>query len=261
MQTTKPLILITNDDSIVAPGIRNLVEAARKFGEVVVVAPDSPQSAKGHAITINEILRIQKVDVFEGIESYTCSGTPVDCVKMAKHTVLKGRTIDLCISGINHGSNASVNIMYSGTMSAAMEAAMEGIKAIGFSLCDFSFEADFTATRHYASQMIAWALENNMDECKLLNVNIPKLPLSEIKGVKVCRQAEAKWSEDFLENTDPTGKKYYWLTGKFNCDDRAHDTDIWALDNGYISIVPCHHDLTQHKALNYYKTLEINILS
>jgi 5'-nucleotidase len=256
----RPLILITNDDSIVAPGIRNLVEAAKQFGEVVVVAPDSPQSAKGHAITISQILRINKVDVFDGVESYTCSGTPVDCVKMAKHTVLKGRMIDLCISGINHGSNASVNIMYSGTMSAAMEAAMEGIKAIGFSLCDFSFEADFSATQHFAKQFIDWALNHDMNDSKLLNVNIPKLPLAEIKGVKVCRQAEAHWKEEFIEGIDPTGKPYYWLTGKFHCDDKDTDTDIWALENGYVSVVPCQYDLTNYNAIKYYKNLEINIL-
>jgi 5'-nucleotidase len=256
----RPLILITNDDSIVAPGIRNLVEAAKQFGEVVVVAPDSPQSAKGHAITINQILRINKVDVFEEVESYTCSGTPVDCVKMAKHTVLKGRMIDLCISGINHGSNASVNIMYSGTMSAAMEAAMEGIKAIGFSLCDFSFEADFSASKHFAKQFIHWALNHDMTHNKLINVNIPKLPLEEIKGVKVCRQARAHWKEEFMEGIDPTGKPYYWLTGKFHCEDKDSDTDIWALENGYVSIVPCQYDLTDYEALNYYKDLEINIL-
>jgi 5'-nucleotidase len=256
MEEKRLLILVTNDDGIVAPGIRNLVAVAKEFGEVVVVAPDSPQSAKGHAITIHDILRINKVEVFEGVDSYSCSGTPVDCVKMAKHTILKGRQIDLCISGINHGSNASVNIIYSGTMSAAMEASMEGIKAIGFSLCDFSFSADFTAAQHVVRQMIQWALNNEMLDSKLLNVNIPKLPLEEIKGIKVCRQAEARWAEDFLENKDPNGRHYYWLTGKFFCDDRHHDTDIWALDNGYVSVVPCHHDLTHYAAMKSYQDIE-----
>lgn len=255
-ENKRPLILVTNDDGIIAPGICNLVEVAKEFGEVIVVAPDSPQSAKGHAITIHDILRINRVELFEGVESYSCSGTPVDCVKMAKHTVLKGRNIDLCVSGINHGSNASTNILYSGTMSAAMEASIEGIKAIGFSLCDFAFEADFCASKHYVRHLIEWALNHNMDDCKLLNVNIPKLPLAEIKGIRVCRQAEARWEEDFLENNDPSRRPYYWLTGKFICDDRSEDTDIWALDNHYVSVVPCHHDLTHYKAMQMYKTLE-----
>jgi 5'-nucleotidase len=258
MKAVRPLILVTNDDGIIAPGIRNLVEIAKEFGEVIVVAPDTPQSAKGHAITIHDIIRVNKVQVFDGVESYSCSGTPVDCVKMAKHTLLKGRQIDLCISGINHGSNASVNIIYSGTMSAAMEASMEGIKAIGFSLCDFSFEADFSAARYYIWKLIGWALNTDMNSCKLLNVNIPKLPFDSIKGIKICRQAEARWQEDFLENKDPNGRNYYWLSGKFVCDDRDNDTDIWALDEGYVSVVPCHHDLTHYGALESYKHVEYN---
>jgi 5'-nucleotidase len=247
-----PLILITNDDGIFAPGIRHLVNIAKAYGEVVVVAPDSPQSGKGHAITINEILRVNKVSQFADIESYTCTGTPVDCVKMAKHTVLKGRKIDLCLSGINHGSNASVNIIYSGTMSAAMEAAMEGIKAIGFSLDDFSFDADFSVATPYVKQLIEWALANDMNASKLLNVNIPRLAAEDIKGLKWCRQAHGRWSENFIENQDPHRRPYYWLTGKFHCEDRGLDTDIGALEAGYVSVVPCMYDLTDFKALATY---------
>lgn len=254
--TPQPLILVTNDDGVFAPGIKNLVSVAREFGEVIVVAPDSPQSAKGHAITVHDMLRINRVADLQGVETYACTGTPVDCVKMAKHTVLKGRTIDLCLSGINHGSNASVNIIYSGTMSAAMEAAMEGIKAIGFSLCDFSFEADFTAARHYVRQMIQWVLSNDMQATKLLNVNIPKLPLEEIKGVRIARQSMGRWSEDFIQHHDPMQQPYYWLTGKFYCDDKGEGTDIWALDNGYVSVVPCQFDLTHHQAIEAYKSIE-----
>lgn len=257
MNAARPLILVTNDDGIVAPGIRHLVEIASEFGEVVVVAPDTPQSAKGHAITIHDIIRVNKVQVFDGIESYSCSGTPVDCVKMAKHTLLKDRKIDLCLSGINHGSNASVNIIYSGTMSAAMEASMEGIKAIGFSLCSFSFEADFTAARYFVWKLVGWALNNDMKDCKLLNVNIPAIPLEKVLGIRVCRQAEARWREEFVENTDPNGRNYFWLTGKFVCDDRDHDTDVRALDEGYVSVVPCHHDLTHYGAIETYKHIEL----
>jgi 5'-nucleotidase len=249
----RPLILVTNDDGITAAGIRNLVEVAKAFGEVVVVAPNSPQSAKGHGITIIEPLHLYKSSIFEGVESYECSGTPVDCVKLAKQVVLKNRTITLCLSGINHGSNASANIIYSGTMAAALEASLEGIKSIGFSYCDHTYQPDFSAAKVFVEKMIRFALESDMKECRLLNVNIPRLPLEKIKGIKVCRQANARWTEEFLENKDPYGKSYYWLTGKFINEDNAEDTDEWALENGYVSLVPCMHDFTAHKSINYYE--------
>ncbi|MEL6867077.1 MAG: 5'/3'-nucleotidase SurE [Bacteroidota bacterium] len=258
----KPLILVTNDDGIVAPGLKALVEVAKEFGEVVVVAPDSPQSAKGHAITISVPLRLRKVNVFEGIEAYECSGTPVDCVKLAKHYVLKDREVALCVSGINHGSNASINILYSGTMSAAMEASLEGINSIGFSLLDFSFSANFEHSKDFIRKIMAYVLEHGIPNSHLLNVNIPKLTKEEIKGIRVCRQADARWAEEFVEAEDPHGQKYYWLTGKFVNNDLGEDTDIWALKNGYISVVPSGHDLTSYKAipslsaLNFSSTLQ-----
>lgn len=245
----RPLILVTNDDGITAPGIRALVEAASKLGEVIVVAPDSPQSAKGHAITINDPLRLNKTKIFDGIEAWECTGTPVDCVKLARHVVLKGRKIDLCVSGINHGSNASINIIYSGTMSAAMEASIEGIDSIGFSLLDYSLEADFGPASHWAEKIMAWTLQNRLPGAKLLNVNFPKLPLADLRGVRVCRQAEGRWDETFQEGRTPTGQPYWWLTGKFICADKGEDTDIWALENGFISIVPSMHDLTDHRSI------------
>ncbi len=251
----KPLILVTNDDGMFAPGIKALVAVAKKIGEVVVVAPNSPQSAKGHAITLSDPLRLNKVDVFEGVEAYECSGTPVDCVKLAKHVILKDRTPDLCVSGINHGSNASINIIYSGTMSAAMEAALEGIPSIGFSLLDYRFEADFEPAQHFAKQVIRYVLDTGLKSCNLLNVNIPKLSLAEIKGIKVARQANARWQEEFVESTDPSGRKYYWLTGKFINEDTGADTDIWALENGFVSVVPCGHDLTIYPAIYEMKLL------
>lgn len=253
----KPLILVTNDDGIGAPGIRALIEVAQQFGEVLVVAPDSPQSGQGHAITLEHPLRLYKVDLFEGIDSYECSGTPVDCVKMAKHVLVKDRQIDLCISGINHGSNSSINIIYSGTMSAAMEASIEKIPSIGFSLLDYRMDADFTAAKHYAAEIIKLVLELGMQNTLLLNVNIPKLPLSEIKGRRICRQAEGHWAEEFIPNTDPTGRPYYWLSGKFTCEDAGEDTDIWALNNGYVSIVPSMHDLTAYAAIPAMKYLDL----
>ncbi len=247
---------MTNDDGIVAPGIRALVEVAARLGEVVVVAPDSPQSGKGHAITIHDPLRLKKVKVFDGIEAWECSGTPVDCVKLAKHVALKDRQIDLCVSGINHGSNASINIIYSGTLSAAMEAALEGIQSIGFSLLDFSFDADFEAAKYWVERIMRYTLQNPIQHGNLLNVNIPRLPLQEIKGARVCRQAEARWVEKFLEARDPSGQPYYWLTGEFISQDKAEDTDIWALENQYISVVPAMHDLTNYKSIPALKTLE-----
>ncbi len=254
----KPLILVTNDDGMFAPGIKALIEVVRELGEVVVIAPNSPQSGKGHAITIHDPIRLHKVDVFEGIEAYECSGTPVDCVKLAKSVVLKGRQTDLCVSGINHGSNASINIIYSGTMSAAMEASLEGIDSIGFSLLDFSFEADFEASKVIARKIITHILEHGMQNGNLLNVNIPRIPLKEIKGIKVCKQAEARWTEEFAEAIDPRGEKYYWLTGTFNSEEKDENTDIWALQNGFVSVVPSSHDLTNYDAIEGLKGLEEN---
>lgn len=252
----KPLILVTNDDGIVAPGIRALVDVASQLGEVVVVAPDSPQSGKGHAITIHDPLRLKHVRVFPGIEAWECSGTPVDCVKLAKHVVLKNRQIDLCVSGINHGSNASINILYSGTLSAAMEASLEGIPSIGFSLLDYSFEADFEPGKRWIKQIVQFSLGQAFPAGKLLNVNIPKLPAEALRGIRICRQADARWVEEFIEGRDPNNQPYYWLTGKFVNDDNDNDTDVWALENGYISVVPSMHDLTDYAGMERMRKLE-----
>lgn len=253
----RPLILVTNDDGINAPGIRNLVQVAKKLGEVIVVAPDSPQSGMGHAITISKPLRLNKVDVFEGVMAYECTGTPVDCVKLAKNVLLKDREIDLCVSGINHGSNASINIIYSGTLSAAMEASLEKIPSIGFSLLDYSFDANFKEGLPFVQQIMEYVLENGIEVGSLLNVNIPAVPESAIKGIKVCRQADARWVEEFVEAKDPRGVPYYWMTGSFvNDEAESEDTDIWALAHNYISVVPSMHDLTNYHAVEEMKPLE-----
>lgn len=242
----KPLILITNDDGITAPGIRALVEACQGLGDLVVVAPDSPQSGMGHAITITKPLRVYASKVFdEPVVSYQCSGTPADCVKLSKDKILH-RMPDLVVSGINHGSNASINVIYSGTMSAAVEAAIEGIPAIGFSLLDFSMEADFSFCIPYVRKLITETLQNGLPKGTLLNVNFPKTPT--FKGVKICRQAIAKWEEEFDERRDPNGRQYFWLTGKFVNYDQGTDTDEWALANDYISVVPVTYDLTAYSA-------------
>jgi 5'-nucleotidase len=242
----QPTILITNDDGITAPGIRNLVEAVKDLGKIIVVAPDKAQSGMGHAITIGHPLRMNKVDIFEGIEAWQITGTPVDCVKLAVDKILHGKP-DLCLSGINHGANHSINVIYSGTMSAAMEASIESIPSIGFSLLDYSYEADFTTARHYVRQIVSSLITKKLDKHFLLNVNIPSVALELVKGVKVCRQAYAKYQEDFEERKDPHGKKYYWLTGEFLNFDKGKDTDVWALNNNYVSVVPVQFDLTNYK--------------
>ena len=244
----RPLILVTNDDGIFAKGIRSLIEVAKEFGDVYVVAPDKPQSGMGHAITIHEILRLNKVSLDPDVVEYSCSGTPVDSVKLAIYRVLKRRP-DLLLSGINHGANNSINVIYSGTMSAAVEGAVEGIPSIGFSLLDHDADADFDASKKIARKVIANALENGIPEDTCLNVNIPKVPYEEIKGIKVCRQAKAYWEDDFEPRKDPSGKPYFWVTGEFVNHDNGEDTDVWALENNFVSLVPVQYDLTAHHAM------------
>lgn len=251
-----PLILITNDDGVYAPGIKALSEIASQYGEIVVVAPDKPQSGMGHAITINSTLRLQKSNYHHASMEFACSGTPVDCVKMAVNNILKQKP-DLVLSGINHGSNSSINVIYSGTMSAAVEGALEGSPSIGFSLCDYSIEADFSQAEKFIRQIISNSLMKPMPKGVCLNVNIPKLRSEDIKGIKVARQAKANWVEKFDERKDPYGKDYYWLTGEFvNFEPESTDTDEWALANGYVSVVPIQADMTAHKYINDLKFLE-----
>lgn len=255
----KPLILVTNDDGITAKGIRTLVAIASKLGNVVVVAPDSPQSAMGHAITINNTLYVNEFKQHDyDHKEYTTSGTPVDCVKMASHEILE-RKPDLCISGINHGSNSAINVIYSGTMSAAVEAGIEGIPAIGFSLCDYSADADFDASAPYIEKIIKQVLEHGMPKGVVFNVNIPKVSEEPYKGIKICRQANAHWEEEFDKRTNPYGKDYYWLTGKFVNNDKGEDTDEWALAHNYISIVPTQFDLTAHHYISTLNTWEFEV--
>jgi len=246
MPKKKPVILITNDDGITAPGIKFLVDAVKNLGEIIVVAPDKPQSGMGHAITIGYPLRLHKVHQFEGIESWQCSGTPVDCVKLAVDKILHKKP-DICLSGINHGANHSINVIYSGTMSAAIEASIEQIPSIGFSLLNFSMEADFTAAGKYARILVEKLLKMKIKNPHLcLNVNIPNVDESLIKGIKVCRQAYAKYEEEFDARKDPSGRTYYWLTGEFKNFDKGKDTDVWALKNNYVSVVPVQYDLTDY---------------
>ncbi|MGB1003392.1 MAG: 5'/3'-nucleotidase SurE [Salibacteraceae bacterium] len=250
----KPLILVTNDDGVTAKGINSLVEVAKKYGDVVVVAPDKPQSAMGHAITINSILHIKEISNEANVKTLSTSGTPVDCVKLAVNEILE-RKPDLVVSGINHGSNASINVIYSGTMSAAVEAAIEGIPAIGFSLLDFDENADFEASKHFADLIIPHVIENGIPEGVCLNVNIPKRKLENINGMKICHQANANWEEKFDKRTNPSGQTYYWLTGDFVNYEVGRESDLWALDNGYVSIVPTQFDMTAHSSITNMTTL------
>jgi 5'-nucleotidase len=241
----QPIILITNDDGVTAPGIRSLIEAVKDLGKIVVVAPDKPQSGMGHAITIGFPLRLQKVNLIEGVEAWQCTGTPVDCVKLAVDKILH-RKPDICLSGINHGANHSINVIYSGTMSAAIEASIESIPSVGFSLLNMSMEADFSGAQKYARMIVEQLLKTKQDKHLCLNVNFPNVDASLIKGVKVCRQAYAKYVEDFNERTDPSGKNYYWLTGEFKNFDKGKDTDVWALEHNFVSVVPVQFDLTNY---------------
>ena len=250
MSMNKPLILVTNDDGITSRGILNLINVMKELGDVLVVAPDGPQSGMGHAITVGDTLRLNESFIFEGVRAYECSGTPADCVKMARHFVCKdSRQPDIVVSGINHGSNTSISVLYSGTMSAAIEGAIEGTPAIGFSLCDYSHKADFSHTGEIVKCITKQVLDNGLQKGVALNVNIPPKRNEPIKGIRACRQANAKWVEEFVERLDPNGRKYYWMTGNFVNFDKGEDNDEWAIANNYVSVVPCQFDLTAYSAI------------
>lgn len=240
----KPLILVTNDDGIHAKGLFFLIQIAKEFGEVVVVAPDKPQSGMGHAVTMHTPIWLKEVKI-DGVKAYSTSGTPVDCVKLAVYQIMH-RKPDLILSGINHGANSSINVIYSGTMSAAVEGAVEGIPSIGFSLLNHSEDADFSHSEPYVRNIIGNVIENTMPYGACLNVNIPK---NKVKGIKVCRQAKGYWEDYFDKRSDPQGKDYYWMQGDFIVTERGEDTDLWALDHGYISVVPTQFDMTAHHAI------------
>ena len=252
----KPLILVTNDDGITAPGLRTLIHIMNEIGEVVVVAPDSPQSGMGHAITISDTLYCKKEKIDDGPQQeYSISGTPADCVKFAVREILNKKP-DLCVSGINHGANSSINVIYSGTMSAAVEAGLEGIKSIGFSLLDYSWDADFTSCKEYIRK-ISLNLLKEKKENLILNVNFPS-NTKKFKGVKVCRQAKGYWEDTYDKRISPLGKEYYWLTGNFVNQEDSKETDEWALSQGYVSVVPISFDMTSHKDIDKLKNWNLN---
>lgn len=255
MENQKPLILVTNDDGIFAKGIHTLALTMMEFGEVVIVAPDKPQSGMGHAITINHPLRLSKSGLHPEIEAYSCTGTPVDCVKLGIYEVLKKKP-DLIVSGINHGANTATNVLYSGTMSAAVEGAMEGIPSIGFSYYDYDADADFSLAIEVVRGVTEKVLRDGMDKGICLNVNVPKIAKNDFKGIKVCRQAHAFWEDRFDKRLDQFGKPYYWLTGDFAQVDQHEESDLYAIEQGYATVVPTQFDLTAYASFEKLKNLE-----
>ena len=249
---SKPLILITNDDGYNAKGLLSLVESVAEIGEVVIVAPDRPQSGMGHAITVNEPIRCYETELFEEIKAYCCTGTPVDCIKMGLY-ILNNRVPDLILSGINHGSNVSTNVLYSGTMAAAVEGALEGIPSIGFSLTTYSSDANFNASKKIVKGITKQVLNNSLKRGVCLNVNIPDVKFELIKGIKVCRQGRAFWDDTFDKRTDPLGKDYYWLTGSFSSKEQSSDADIHYLKENYVTVVPTQFDMTCYDSVEELK--------
>lgn len=251
--TKKPLILVCNDDGYRARGILELSQLAAQYGEVVLVAPVTGQSGMSHAVTLNHPIRLKSSEINNGFEAYACSGTPADCVKIALNQILD-RKPDLVLSGINHGSNASVSLFYSGTVAAAIEACMNGIPAIAFSVDDHSPDADFRLAIKYAGPVIRTVLAGGLPAGTCLNINFPKIGPEECNGIKVCRQTIGVWKEEFEKRTDPQGHDYFWLTGEFsNEEPLAEDTDEWALKHNYGAIVPVSVDVTDYSAMEALK--------
>ena len=247
------LIFVTNDDGYSSKGFQAAIEVARHFGKVIAVAPEVVQSGKSQAITIYDMLRVRCVSQSDDVTVYALNGTPVDCAKFALDHLLVDQKVDLTISGINHGANSGSNVLYSGTMGAAIESAFYNIPAIGLSNLDHSDDADFAASVEYGIRIAKSVLENqeSLPRPLCINVNIPILPLEDIKGIKVCRQTRGFWRDHFHKHTDPHGRDYYWLTGGFeNFEPDAKDSDEWALANGYVAVVPVQVDLTAYNQLD-----------
>ena len=241
--SNQPLILITNDDGYKADGYRLLLDLMRPFGEVVAISTLESTSAMGHAVTMSNPLRLEKITAEEGYTEYLSNGTPVDNIKLGKHLILN-RMPDLVVTGINHGSNASINIIYSGTMAAALEAAMDGIPAIGFSLAEYGPHPDFSHVSRFVKKIVQKVLNEGMPKGIAYNVNFPKKTENPVKGIKVARQAKAMWKETYEERTDPFGRTYYWMSGIFLDGDQRPDTDEKALKENYVALVPVQFDFT-----------------
>lgn len=254
MLQKKPLILITNDDGYFSKGISALIESVKQLGDIVVIAPDGPRSGMSSAISCVNPLRVNLYKQEDNVKIYTCSGTPVDCIKLGISEILD-RKPDLLLSGINHGSNAAISVIYSGTMGAAIEGCIFKIPSIGFSLTDHSHDADFTEAKKIVAKLSKQVLEDGLPIGTCLNVNIPdKLP---IKGIKVCSQTPGQWVEEFVKSKDGQGKDVFWLGGEFGNDSPDDQTtDEWALSNGYVTIVPTKVDMTDYANIPLFKKWE-----
>ncbi|HNQ58957.1 MAG TPA: 5'/3'-nucleotidase SurE [Bacteroidales bacterium] len=248
------LILVTNDDGVNAPGIKALIRMMRPMGHVIVAAPDKPQSGMAHSITVNIPLRYQKISEEENYEEYGISGTPVDCVKLAEKFLVP-RKPDLLVSGINHGSNASINILYSGTMAAVLEGCMLDIPSIGFSFCDYSYHANFSCLDEWVTRIARIILENGLPRGVCLNVNIPETGGEPIRGIHITHQGEGRWEEEFDHRLDPRERDYFWIMGNFINYDGQPGSDLCALENNFISVMPVQYDMTAHYALDYLKKI------
>jgi 5'-nucleotidase len=252
--TNKPLLLVTNDDGVQALGIQTLIEAIRPLGEIVVVAPEGPRSGMSSAITSRYPIRAHLLKKEEGLIVYSCSGTPVDCVKLGLNKLID-RKPDLLLSGINHGSNAAICIIYSGTIGAVFEGCIMGIPSLGISLTNHSSNADFTQAAEYGKSIAGKVLKNGLPKGICLNLNVPSVP--EVKGLKVCTQTKGYWIKEFQELNDPTGQPVYWLTGEFlNEEPDNTQSDEWALDRGYAALVPLQIDMTAYSVIDKLKGYE-----
>lgn len=233
----KPLILVSNDDSISAKGVKCLIDCLLPYGDIIAVCPDTPHSGQSMALTINSPLRIISLPDYKGAKMYKVNGTPVDCIKLAMHHILP-KMPDLVVAGINHGSNTSINVLYSGTMGAAMEGCVFGVPSIGFSLCDYSPDADFSICYPSVKTIVEGTLKKGLPEGVCLNVNIPKGP-GFPSGIRLAEPCKGKWNDEYKEYVDPYGKKFYWMTGEFvNLEPEKENTDEWCLAHGFVSVVP-----------------------
>ncbi len=257
MSTTRPLILVTNDDGYSAPGIQELTRVAKKFGDVLLIAPMTGQSGMSHAVTLHDPIRVRKVSEEAGLTIMACSGTPADCVKFGLNQLLD-RKPDLIVSGINHGSNSSVSLFYSGTVAAVIEGCMNGVPSIAFSVDDHSSKADMRLAVQYADPIIKEALEKGIPDHTCLNINFPRIAPEDCKGIKICAMTMGVWKEEFEHRVDPQGKDYYWLTGYFhNKEPQKEDTDDWAMQQNYAAIVPIKVDVTDYEVMNELKKWEL----
>jgi len=250
----RPLLLLTNDDGVQASGLIHLIEAVRSLGEIVVVAPDVPRSGMSGAITHTVPIRVDLVKKEEGLTVYSCTGTPVDCVKIGLNRLLD-RKPDILLSGINHGSNAAICIIYSGTIGAVFEGCIVGIPSLGISLADYSLRADFSQAANYGKQVAEKILIDGLPEGICLNLNVPSR--SKVNGLKVCSQTKGYWTKEFVEMNDPIGRPVFWLTGEFLNEepDNIH-SDEWALNQGYAALVPLRIDMTDYPFLEKIKKWE-----